>query len=234
MNLLNVFPTSTTNNITNSGLVYPELQGNLFVSQAFVVKPANRAYVLLSQMGVRVLAAFEVVSAALTHLILHVGSMGAEPQMFRIDTRRIIALVSNVQLTGEGAKGKFIRYPVSTVLALLESHFAISGTVVRALPQPTAIRLYDLRPEALFNRDDSEQSSVVAVQEAVGFTPYSAQPCVANRNNYCGLAATTFAKFGGLKYSFHVIASLLGDSQPPVVHATRGLFVPNYTTQGGT
>lgn len=82
--------------------------------------------------------------------VLSIVGMGAEKQMIGIDARRVIALMASDQPWWNRAIGQFIRHTMRRGLFVVEPVHPVSGGATSARPEPTALRLADVRPETFF------------------------------------------------------------------------------------
>lgn len=76
-------------------------------------------------------------------------------QMFRPNTRPVVALVQNPQSFRDGSYEKLVGDPVSFGAMAPYRNMPITMPVLSTLPKPTGISLFDMQKKAIFERQSS-------------------------------------------------------------------------------
>lgn len=127
-----------------------ELDGQIRPSLTGCVSPPNLCRFDRMALGVR--DGDSVTVATLGNAVPHVVGHGAKEKVSRIDTRRVVAAVANVQSVRDGAVVDFPRESVSSKYPFGRGRhdLTIPVRIGTSGPQPTRIGLVDVAPEPLF------------------------------------------------------------------------------------
>lgn len=228
MQLGNMPPSISTDNITNIRPVDTVFGGKFFLRGAFLrISAANLSNLCLCQFAI---------VASLCRLVLHIVGVGAKEQMCRIDARGIVALVTNAHVFWNGTVMQFV------AIAMGENHFAvnvyrsISVECAVASPQPAINRFVDLRPKA-FN---SGARAAMSMQEVKRLTFNPSVSLAVLCSNVGELTAAAFAKvcryFAWCRIEGHddlqSLCQALGLSQAVAGALLLGSYRSNYSANG--
>jgi hypothetical protein len=179
MKLINMLPCFSFYDRDYNWCAHIELPRQRTIPYTLIVKYAYVFYLLLSQFRSRVAFAFadniRVLSrpmsitarcafratlhtrSSLGKCVLHVFGVSADPQVFRTDTCRVIAFMTNLHTPWYGTKMYFPRKTMHQILfTAVEAHHSISAWVAVANPLPTAISLLNIHPKANFGRQSKK------------------------------------------------------------------------------
>ena len=186
-----------------------------------------------------------VIIALLVRSVAIVFSRGAKPEMGRINTLRVVALVAYIHALGDWAIAEFVANPMGTIHFLIGNNKAIPLGAFVAFPYPAFVRgtLVNLFPETFSQRSDRwfpvlSTGAIVSGHKACGLSFYVSNVRARTFCEWRRLSATAFAKFylwllcGILG---HVVSSFQLSAKPGIVLAIARCFYwvhrCNYTTK---
>lgn len=229
--LANVLPSFTNKDVIHRRGIYPKLAGQLFRTSPVCMKLAHKP-----NQGFRIFrGTVPLANAGSTApLLSHVGDilqLGTEEKMIGVDTGRYIAPMKNVQSFWDRANRQLPGRPMSEVTFPSNVEPSVTGRVMPCYPKPARISLEYLFPKSLKKLPLS--GALVTFLRAIDARSRmrSLEGCLADRAyaDRCRLIRHPLAW-----YTFHVsdlLTRLL--ASPRTFAASRGLLVPNYSTNGG-
>lgn len=117
---------------------------------------ANLAHPFFGQLGVNIICSdmHARFGAALARTVLHIVSSTSQPQVRRINARRIVARVTDIRVRGDRAIVQFVRKAMRAILFFASPERSVSSRLFGPLPQPTIIwaALVHLFPETIGGR----------------------------------------------------------------------------------
>jgi hypothetical protein len=173
--LLDVRPVLAANDVLHGGRCDTERRGDVLVHRAtsahrsdatHIVGSQARTTVALTDARSRTTRVMRVSShGSSPTLAVHVGDvvqLRSKEEVVRPDTPWVVASVQNAHIGWDRAKVEHPRHAMRTlnpeILKLDVPVLAMSAALVSAGPQPAAVTLCDLRPEAIWKRDAASLS----------------------------------------------------------------------------
>lgn len=156
-----MLPTYTKDNFTNSNSMHAKHGGKLLLRKiASGIQAANSHDLFICQMSFITL--FTAWMASLCNLIVHVVLMFSQEQVIGIDTRRIIARMTNDQSFWNRP---VMLFPGKTMSihhgSTVNSYLTVPVFHTVSMPKPAGISLLNVRPEALYQH--ARTMSMIAV-----------------------------------------------------------------------
>jgi len=155
LDLLHLTPRSTAQDGLYRSPCNTELPSDAALTPSLGRESTNTWNVRLGQPRVSIRAATGRIASAFSDHVGHVLGMCPSPQVVRPNARRVVTAVEYVGSVGDWTVYQFPRVAMSVdemPLPTAYTKVTISLSDPRSSPQPTAIRLLHLGPEALFRR----------------------------------------------------------------------------------
>ena len=151
-----LLPTSIMNNTKYRLLIYPVLLSNPrdTVSSSFVFTP-HFSYLFPSKLRVIFIFSNREISlspSSFSFLVSKIFRLTTGKEVFRVNTRRIVASMTNIQPLRYSTFMDIIRYTVSKIGLIPVTYNSIALIVKVSNPNPTVISLNNLIPKPFFNR----------------------------------------------------------------------------------
>lgn len=148
-----MFPSLAVDDGINNRMANAVFAGQVRPDLARRVPLANLAHLFFGQFGVGVICSdmHTRSGAPFARTVLHIVTPISQPQVRRINTRGIVARVTNICARGYRPIVQFVRKTVCAVKSLPSPERPVSARLLSSLPRPTIIRaaLVYLFPEAV-------------------------------------------------------------------------------------
>jgi hypothetical protein len=171
LDLLHLTPRSTAQDGLYRSPCNTELPSDAALTPSLGRESANPWNVCLGQPRVSIRAATGRIASAFSDHVGHVLGMCPSPQVVRPNARRVVTAVEYVGSFGDWTVCQFPRVAMSVdEMPLLATHMKLTIPLSepRSGPQPTAIRLLDVGPEALLGRLPVDDHTLGAMANVLG------------------------------------------------------------------
>jgi len=171
LDLLHLTPRSTAQDGLYRSPCNTELPSDAALTPSLGRESTNTWNVRLGQPRVSIRAATGRIASSFSDHVGHVFAVCPSPQVVRPNARRVVTAVEYVGSVGDWTVYQFPRVAMSVdEMPLLATHMKLTIPLSepRSGPQPTAIRLLDVGPEALLGRLPVDDHTLGAMANVLG------------------------------------------------------------------
>lgn len=234
INLWYMLPCFTVNNAPYATLMYTVLSGDCPLRYTVFGKIANRYNITFGQCRAWVIFALYMIVPFFDCSISIVFGWCAKPEVSRVNTSRVVALVTNKHAFWDRSMTEFVANAMSAIGFLISAYYTIAPDVLRSFPHPAIIErtLVNLFPKAFSEWADKRGWSfpvraIVSSNKAGGLSFYVSDVGSSAFGERCSLAASAFTKFfrgrvGGI--ITHVVSSFIAIVQAGDCFSNRPVF----------